>query len=54
MIKERNRSRYADRSVLMAAPGGFTVNAKKLQVNAGEGFIVALTCDIMIVPDQPK
>lgn len=47
-------SHYAARLALLAAPRGFTVNAKELQVNARTGFIVALTCDIMTVPGLPK
>ena len=40
-------SHYAAHLALLAAPGGFVVNAKELQVNAGADFILVLTYDIM-------
>ena len=45
---------FSDNPALLGAPRGFTVNVRELKVNAGAGFIVALTGDIMTMPGLPK
>ena len=39
---------------LIGAPRGFKVTVKEMKVNAGAGFIVAKTGDIMTMPGLPK
>ena len=45
---------FSDDAALLGAPRGFTVTVRNLKVNAGAGFIVALTGDIMTMPGLPK
>ncbi len=45
---------FSDDAALIGAPTGFTVNVRELKVNAGAGFIVALTGDIMTMPGLPR
>ena len=45
---------FSDDPALLGAPDGFTVNVRELKVNAGAGFIVALTGNIMTMPGLPK
>ena len=45
---------FSDDPALLGAPDGFTVNVRGLKVNAGAGFIVALTGNIMTMPGLPK
>ena len=45
---------FSDDPALLGAPVGFTVNVRELKVNAGAGFIVALTGNIMTMPGLPK
>ena len=45
---------FSDDPKLLGAPRGFTVEVRELRVNAGAGFIVALTGDIMTMPGLPK
>lgn len=41
---------FSDDPALLGAPDGFTVNVRELKVNAGAGFVVALTGNIMTMP----
>jgi formate--tetrahydrofolate ligase len=45
---------FSDNQKLIGAPKGFRVTVRNLKVNAGAGFIVALTGDIMTMPGLPK
>jgi formate--tetrahydrofolate ligase len=44
----------SDDPSLLGRPEGFTVHVTKVKVNAGAGFIVAQTGDIMTMPGLPK
>lgn len=44
---------FSDDPKKLGAPEGFTVTVRNLKVNAGAGFIVALTGDIMTMPGLP-
>ena len=39
---------------LLGAPTGFNITVREVKVNAGAGFIVALTGSIMTMPGLPK
>lgn len=45
---------FSDDPTLLAAPTGFRITINDIKVNAGSGFIVALTGDIMTMPGLPK
>ena len=45
---------FSDDPALLGAPDGFMVNVRELKVNAGAGFVVALTGNIMTMPGLPK
>jgi len=45
---------FSDDPALLGAPRGFQVTVRNLKVNAGAGFIVALTGDIMTMPGLPR
>ncbi|WP_299519151.1 formate--tetrahydrofolate ligase [uncultured Serinicoccus sp.] len=45
---------FSDDPTLLGAPRGFTITVRELVVNAGAGFVVALTGDIMRMPGLPK
>lgn len=45
---------FSDDPTLLGAPRGFTILVRELVVNAGAGFVVALTGDIMRMPGLPK
>ena len=45
---------FSDDMTKIGAPEGFTVTVRNVKVSAGEGFIVALTGDIMTMPGLPK
>ena len=45
---------FSDDPAKLGAPRDFTVSVRNLKVNAGAGFIVALTGDIMTMPGLPK
>jgi formate--tetrahydrofolate ligase len=45
---------FSDNPGLLGAPKGFRIAVRNLKVNAGAGFIVALTGDIMTMPGLPK
>ncbi len=41
-------------ATLLGAPTGFNITVREVKVNAGAGFIVALTGAIMTMPGLPK
>ena len=45
---------FADNAALLGAPRGFKITIRDLKVNAGAGFIVAKTGNIMTMPGLPK
>ena len=45
---------FSDDPSLTGAPRGFRITVRELVVNAGAGFVVALTGDIMRMPGLPK
>ncbi len=45
---------FSDDAKKIGAPRGFRIAVRNLKVNAGAGFIVALTGDIMTMPGLPK
>ena len=45
---------FSDDPALLGAPRGFRITVRDLVVNAGAGFVVALTGDIMRMPGLPK
>jgi len=45
---------FSDDAKLLGAPTGFTLTVREIKVNAGAGFIVALTGSIMTMPGLPK
>ncbi|MDO5402189.1 MAG: formate--tetrahydrofolate ligase [Eubacteriales bacterium] len=44
----------SDNPLLLGRPKGFTINVREAQINAGAGFVVALTGKIMTMPGLPK
>ena len=45
---------FSDDPSLLGAPTGFNITVREVKVNAGAGFIVALTGAIMTMPGLPK
>ena len=45
---------FSDDPTLLGAPTGFNITVREVKVNAGAGFIVALTGAIMTMPGLPK
>lgn len=45
---------FSDDPTLLGAPRGFRITVRDLAVNAGAGFIVALTGDILRMPGLPR
>ena len=45
---------FSDDPTRLGAPRGFRITVRELVVNAGAGFVVALTGDIMRMPGLPK
>jgi formate--tetrahydrofolate ligase len=45
---------FSDNPKLRGAPENFTITVRNLRLNAGAGFIAALTGDIMTMPGLPK
>lgn len=44
----------SDNASLLGRPSGFTINVRECYVNAGAGFVVALTGKILTMPGLPK
>lgn len=45
---------FSDNPTLLGAPTGFNITVREVKVNAGAGFIVALTGSIMTMPGLPE
>ena len=45
---------FSDDATKLGAPKGFKITVRELKVNAGAGFLVAKTGDIMTMPGLPK
>ena len=45
---------FSDDQTRLGAPRGFTITVREVKVNAGAGFLVAKTGDIMTMPGLPK
>ena len=45
---------FSDDPKLLGAPTGFNITVREVRVNAGAGFVVALTGYIMTMPGLPK
>ncbi|WP_289017666.1 formate--tetrahydrofolate ligase [uncultured Ornithinimicrobium sp.] len=45
---------FSDDPALLGAPRGFRITVRELVVNAGAGFVVALTGDILRMPGLPR
>ena len=45
---------FSDNAKLLGAPEGFRITVRQLKINAGAGFIVALTGNILTMPGLPK
>ena len=50
----KNQYSLSDDAKKLGRPTGFTVNIREVYVNAGAGFVVALTGEIMTMPGLPK
>ena len=44
----------SDNPALLGRPEHFTINVREVQINAGAGFVVALTGKVMTMPGLPK
>ncbi|WP_394239453.1 formate--tetrahydrofolate ligase [Niallia oryzisoli] len=45
---------FSDNPALLGAPTGFSLTVREIKVNAGAGFIVAITGSLMTMPGLPK
>lgn len=45
---------FSDQAKLLGAPRDFTIQVRDVRVNAGAGFIIVLTGEIMTMPGLPK
>ena len=45
---------FSDDASKLGAPRGFKITVREVKVNAGAGFLVAKTGDIMTMPGLPK
>lgn len=50
----KNQYSLSDDPKKLGRPTGFTITIREMYVNAGAGFIVALTGDVMTMPGLPK
>ena len=50
----KNQYSLSDDATLLGRPTNFKIHIREVYVNAGEGFVVALTGAIMIMPGLPK
>ena len=54
MCMAKTQYSFSDDPTLLGAPTGFEMTISSLELNAGAGFIVALTGDVMRMPGLPK
>ena len=50
----KNQYSLSDDATLLGRPEGFTIHIREVYVNAGAGFVVALTGAVMTMPGLPK
>ncbi len=50
----KNQYSLSDDATKLGRPYGFTVNIREVYVNAGAGFVVAITGNVMTMPGLPK
>ncbi len=50
----KNQYSFSDDASKLGRPTGFTINIREVYVNAGAGFVVALTGAVMTMPGLPK
>ena len=50
----KNQYSLSDDPAKLGRPEGFTVTVREVYVNAGAGFVVAITGTIMTMPGLPK
>ena len=50
----KNQFSLSDNPLLLGRPKDFTINVREVYVNAGAGFIVALTGSVLTMPGLPK
>ena len=50
----KNQYSLSDDAKKLGRPKGFDINVREVYVNAGAGFIVAITGNIMTMPGLPK
>jgi len=50
----KNQYSLSDDATLLGRPNGFKIHIREVYVNAGAGFVVALTGAIMTMPGLPK
>ncbi|MEG1957923.1 MAG: formate--tetrahydrofolate ligase [Lachnospiraceae bacterium] len=50
----KNQYSLSDDSTLLGRPSNFTIHIREVYVNAGAGFVVALTGAVMTMPGLPK
>lgn len=50
----KNQFSLSDNPLLLGRPKNFTINIREVYVNAGAGFIVALTGSVLTMPGLPK
>lgn len=50
----KNQYSLSDDASLLGRPSGFDIHIREVYVNAGAGFVVALTGAVMTMPGLPK
>ena len=50
----KNQYSLSDDATLLGRPEGFKIHIREVYVNAGAGFVVALTGTVMTMPGLPK
>ena len=50
----KNQYSLSDDATLLGRPENFTIHIREVYVNAGAGFVVALTGAVMTMPGLPK
>ena len=54
IFKPKTQISFSDDASKLGAPRGFKITVREVKVNAGAGFLVAKTGDIMTMPGLPK
>ena len=50
----KNQYSLSDDATKLGRPEGFNINIREVYVNAGAGFVVAITGTVMTMPGLPK